>query len=102
VPPTGGCLAPPYNTVSGRLRPDSCGHATARIPELASDREAQLAVMKATIATWQSDYTQANGTGAIDLAAWDRSIAFMSGLPDSPVARPVTAAECVDATFAAR
>jgi NitT/TauT family transport system substrate-binding protein len=76
--------------------------ATARIPELASDREAQLAVMKATIATWQSDYTQANGTGAIDLAAWDRSIAFMSGLPDSPVARPVTAAECVDATFAAR
>ncbi len=74
--------------------------AIARVPELGTDRAAQLAVMKATVAAWQSDYTAANGVGAIDTAAWDRSIAFMSGLPDSPVAKPVTAADCVDATFA--
>ncbi len=75
--------------------------AIARVPELASDREAQLAVLRATIETWQNDYTAANGMGAVDAAAWQRSIDFMLGLPDSPVARPVTLDECIDATFAA-
>jgi len=75
--------------------------AIARVPELATDRAAQLAVLRATIDTWQSDFTLANGTGAVDAAEWERSIAFMSGLPDSPVAKPVTAADCIDAGFAA-
>jgi NitT/TauT family transport system substrate-binding protein len=75
--------------------------AIARVPELATDREAQLAVLQATIDTWQNDFTVANGIGAVDPAAWKRSIDFMSGLPDSPVARPVTVAECIDPTFAA-
>jgi NitT/TauT family transport system substrate-binding protein len=74
--------------------------AIARIPELANDREAQARVLEATIETWQSDLTRANGLGAIDAAAWERSIAFMSGLPDSPVAKPVTVADCIDPTFA--
>jgi len=73
--------------------------ATARIPELASDRPAQLAVMQATVAAWQSDLTASNGLGAIDVAAWERSIAFMTGLPDSPVAKPVSAADCLDTRF---
>ncbi len=76
--------------------------AIARIPELASDREAQLAVMKATVDAWQSPYTLAHGLGAVDPADWERSIAFMSSLPDSPVARPVTVAECIDTGFAAQ
>jgi NitT/TauT family transport system substrate-binding protein len=75
--------------------------AFTRVPELAADRTAQLAVLEATIDTWQNDFTAANGLGAVDAAAWERSIAFMSGLPDSPVAKPVTAADCIDATFAA-
>lgn len=75
--------------------------AAARIPELLSDRPAQLAVMRATIDAWQSAYTAANGLGAIDGAEWARSIAFMSGLPDAPVARPVTVADCIDSRFAA-
>ena len=75
--------------------------AIARIPEVAGDRPMQLAVLQATIATWQSAYTRAHGTGAVDPAEWERSIAFMSGLPDSPVAKPVSAADCIDATFAA-
>ena len=65
--------------------------AIVAVPELASDRDGQLAVLKATIDAWQSPYTAANGWGAIDRAAWARSIEFMSGLPDSPVAQPVTA-----------
>ena len=76
--------------------------AIARVPEVGSDREGQRAVLQATIDTWQNDYTAANGTGAVDPAAWERSISFMSGLPESPVARPVTVAECIDATFATR
>lgn len=75
--------------------------AIARVPELATERAAQLAVLKATIDTWQSDFTLANGTGAVDATEWERSIAFMSGLPESPVAKPITAADCIDATFAA-
>jgi hypothetical protein len=71
-----------------------------RVPELATDRDAQLAVLKATIDTWQNDFTAANGIGAVDPAVWERSIAFMSGLPDSPVANPVTVAECIDPAFA--
>ncbi|HYN49198.1 MAG TPA: ABC transporter substrate-binding protein [Candidatus Nanopelagicales bacterium] len=75
--------------------------AFTRVPELAADRTAQLAVLEATIDTWQNDFTAANGLGAVDAVAWERSIAFMSGLPESPVAKPVTVADCIDATFAA-
>ncbi len=74
--------------------------AITRVPELATDRDAQLAVLRATIDTWQNAYTDANGLGAVDPAAWERSIEFMSGLPDSPVARPVTVDEVIDAGFA--
>jgi len=76
--------------------------AIVRVPELATDRAAQLAVLEATIDTWQNDFTAANGIGAVDPAAWEHSIAFMSGLPDSPVAKPVTVAECIDPAFATR
>ena len=40
--------------------------------------------MEATVETWQNAYTAANGLGAVDVATWERSIAFMSGLPDYP------------------
>ena len=65
------------------------------VPELASDRETQLAVLNATVDAWQSSYTDANGWGAVDEGAWTESIDFMSGLPDSPVAKPVTVDQLV-------
>ena len=67
----------------------------ATVPELARDRALQRAILDATIATWESDYTRSNGLGAIDRSAWQKSIAFMSALPNSPVARPVTVDELV-------
>jgi hypothetical protein len=70
--------------------------AEAAVPELASDREGQLAVLEATVEAWQSAYTEANGWGAIDPAAWTKSIEFMSTMPDSPVAKPVTADQIID------
>ena len=73
--------------------------AVTRIPELATDRPAQLAVLQATIALWESDYTRANGLGAVDPSLWDRSIAFMAGLPDKLLARPVTTADCISSAL---
>ena len=55
----------------------------ARIPELANDRPAQLAVLQATIALWESDYTRANGMGAVDPALWERSICSWRACPTS-------------------
>ena len=69
--------------------------AIARVPELASDRDFEAAVLAATIDQWQNAYTKAHGTGAVDPAAWEEAIAFMRSLPDSPVARPVTVEECI-------
>lgn len=56
--------------------------AIAFVPELADDREAQLAVLRATIEMWQSPYTVEHGLGAIDRDAWAESIDFMRSLPD--------------------
>jgi putative riboflavin transport system substrate-binding protein len=70
--------------------------ASAAVPELAKDPATQQAVLAATIATWQSPYTQVHGLGAIDRDAWARSITFMSGLPDHPVAAPVSVDQVVD------
>jgi NitT/TauT family transport system substrate-binding protein len=65
--------------------------ATAAVPELASDTATQEAILAATIDTWSSDYTKANGAGAIDRDAWAKSIEFMSKLPGGLVPNPVSA-----------
>ncbi len=70
--------------------------AEVAVPELASDRDGQLAILEATVEAWQSAYTAAEGWGAIDPAAWTKSIEFMSAMPDSPVAKPVTADQIID------
>ena len=62
----------------------------ARVPELGKDPATQLAILKATVDTWQSPYTQAHGLGAIDRNAWQASIDFMRGLPGGIVPNPVT------------
>ncbi len=64
--------------------------AVKRVPELGQDREGQLAVLRATIETWRSPHTAANGLGAIDRDAWTKSVEFMRSLPESPVREPVT------------
>ena len=69
--------------------------ALRRVPELASDREGQAAVLDATVDAWQSDYTRENGTGAIDREAWTQSVEFMSSLPERLVPNPVTVDDLV-------
>jgi NitT/TauT family transport system substrate-binding protein len=62
--------------------------AVAVVPDLGKDKPTQLAILNATIDAWSSDYTTANGLGAIDLAAWGQTVIFMAGLPGSGVTAP--------------
>ncbi len=69
--------------------------AIAVVPTLASSRDTQLAILKATIEMWSSPYTQSNGTGAIDRDAWSKSLDFMRGLPESNIPSTVTVDQLV-------
>ncbi len=74
--------------------------AVAIVPDLGKDPTTQLAILKATIETWSSDYTKAHGAGAIDRAAWTKSVTFIAGLPDSPISSaPPTVDRLVDDTL---
>jgi NitT/TauT family transport system substrate-binding protein len=70
--------------------------AIRQVPELGSDRQRQQAILEATIATWQSPYTDKHGLGAIDPQAWADSLAFMSSLPENLVPNPVTVEQLID------
>jgi NitT/TauT family transport system substrate-binding protein len=70
--------------------------AIKAVPDLAADKAGQLAVLQATIDMWHNAYTDAQGMGAVDRAAWTKSIAFMAGLPGGLVPNPVTADGIVD------
>jgi putative riboflavin transport system substrate-binding protein len=65
--------------------------AIAAVPDLATDRPTQLAILSATVAIWHSQYTDQNGLGAIDKDAWSQSIEFMKTLPDLGVKADLTA-----------
>ncbi|MFV2063961.1 MAG: ABC transporter substrate-binding protein [Chloroflexota bacterium] len=67
----------------------------ARVPELASDPDTQLAILEATIDAWMSDYTKANGLGSVDREAWQSAVDIMSGLPESVVAEGLTVDQLV-------
>ena len=66
------------------------------VPEIAKDREGQLAVLQATVDGWHDDLTDAQGLGAIDSAGWAKSIDFIAGLPGKLVPNPVTVDQIVD------
>lgn len=61
--------------------------AIVAVPELASDREGQLAVLQATIDSWTGPVQVADGLGAIDRAGWTASIEYLTtlGLVPNPV-----------------
>jgi NitT/TauT family transport system substrate-binding protein len=60
--------------------------AIAVVPELASNREAQLAILEATIEMWQST----DGLGALDEGGWNYSLSFMEDLPGANIPDRVT------------
>jgi NitT/TauT family transport system substrate-binding protein len=72
--------------------------AIRTVPELASDREGQLAILQATIATWSRPGATAGGPyGAIDRAGWEASLAYLTELQLVP--NPVTVDDLIRADF---
>jgi NitT/TauT family transport system substrate-binding protein len=61
--------------------------AIRAVPELAGDRDKQLAILNATIATWAPPGGDATDYGAIDRDGWQASIDYLSrlGLVPNPV-----------------
>ena len=70
------------------------------VPDLAKNRPLQEAVLAATIADWRPAGAAADApiSGAVDTAAWDKTLAFMTTLGLVP--KPVTTNDLVDATVA--
>jgi NitT/TauT family transport system substrate-binding protein len=67
----------------------------AEVPELAEDRDTQLAILRATVEMWRSPYTAQHGFGAIDEQAWTQSIEFMRTLPETTLPQDLTADQLV-------
>jgi NitT/TauT family transport system substrate-binding protein len=67
--------------------------AIKAVPELASARDAQLAILAATIESWSGPVQATNGLGSIDRDGWTRSIAYLTTL--GLVAKPVTVDDLV-------
>ena len=77
--------------------------ATAEwLPELGDDEATlatQGAVLEATVDSWTSDDTDANGLGHVDPATWESAISIMAGLPDSVVSDGLTVEDLVVPRF---
>ncbi len=69
------------------------------VPELASDREKQLAILEATIETWQSPLTDRDGLGAIDPDAWATTIDYLETLEGDLVPNPVSVEDLISTDY---
>jgi NitT/TauT family transport system substrate-binding protein len=63
----------------------------AAVPDLATNRAAQEAILAATIEVWRSPLTDSKGLGAVDEAGWSKTIDYLGKL--GLVKRPVTIQE---------
>ncbi|HYH93779.1 MAG TPA: ABC transporter substrate-binding protein [Candidatus Saccharimonadales bacterium] len=67
--------------------------AIAAVPELASARDTQAAILDATIASWTGPVQEREGLGALDLDGWESSIDYLGTLDLVP--NPVTVEDVV-------
>jgi NitT/TauT family transport system substrate-binding protein len=74
--------------------------AIKAVPDLAKNRPLQEAILAATIADWRPTGAAVGSpiTGAVDTAAWDKTLTFMTTLGLVP--KPVTTTNLVDTTIA--
>jgi ABC-type nitrate/sulfonate/bicarbonate transport system substrate-binding protein len=71
--------------------------AIAAVPELATDRATQAAILDATIAIWPGPASVASGLGGIYRSGWTASLDYMTGLGLVP--KPVTVDQLVRTDF---
>ncbi len=69
--------------------------AIKAVPELAAARDAQAAILAATIATWEGPVQRQHGLGALDLDGWQASIPYFDSL--GLIKKPVTVSDLVRA-----
>jgi NitT/TauT family transport system substrate-binding protein len=68
--------------------------ALTAVPELASDRDTQAAILDATIEVWRGPVQEEKGLGAIEPADWEASLEFLTELGLVP--NPVTVDDLID------
>ncbi len=68
--------------------------AIKAVPELASARETQAAILAATIEVWKGPVQQAHGLGAIEPTDWQKSIDYLTTL--KLVAKPVAVDDVIE------
>jgi hypothetical protein len=75
--------------------------AITAVPELAQARDAQTAILAATIAAWSPTGAAAGAplTGTIDTSGWQKSIDYLTTL--KLVAKPVTTDDLTSTAFTA-
>jgi NitT/TauT family transport system substrate-binding protein len=66
-----------------------------RVPELAEDPATQLAILEATIDSWQSDHAVEHGLGAVDRSSWESGLEIMRSLPGSTISDELTVDDLV-------
>ena len=71
--------------------------AIAAVPDLATARDTQAAILDATIDVWTGDVQAESGLGAIDPADWEASIEYLRTLDLVP--NPVTIEDVLDTTL---
>lgn len=71
--------------------------AITAVPDLATARETQAAILDATIGVWAGTVQAERGLGAIDPAGWDASIAYLTTLGLVP--NKVTSDQMLDTTL---
>jgi NitT/TauT family transport system substrate-binding protein len=71
--------------------------AIEAVPELASARDTQAAILDATIDVWSGPVQTTRGLGAIEPADWQASIDYLTSLDLVP--NPVTIADVIDARY---
>jgi NitT/TauT family transport system substrate-binding protein len=68
--------------------------AIKAVPDLATARDTQAAILDATIGVWTGSAQEAHGLGAIEPADWEKSIAYLEKLGLVP--NPVTVDDVVE------
>jgi NitT/TauT family transport system substrate-binding protein len=71
--------------------------AIKQVPELASARDAQGAILDATIEVWSGPAQQAHGLGAIEPSDWQKSVDYLTTLDLVP--KPVKPEDLVDTSL---
>jgi ABC-type nitrate/sulfonate/bicarbonate transport system substrate-binding protein len=65
--------------------------AIKAVPDLATNKPLQEAILAATIDVWKSPLTDSKGLGAVDTEGWTKTIAYLTKL--GLVTKPISAAD---------